>query len=108
MGRERAKNNLKPLLPSSLKHTKAQLPKDSRTLLKTPKHSNVVDIDTGQYCHMGLENVIIKIIKNRIARNHAFDSLNLFLNIDGAPLTGKSSEKGLWTILCKDYDCKTV
>ena len=101
-------NALRALLAILIAHTKAQLPKDPRALLKTPKHSNVINMDTGHYCHMGLENVILKIIKKRIAQQHVFDSVNLFLNIDGAPLLGNSSEKGLWTILCKDYDCDTV
>ena len=65
-------------------------------------------MDTGHYCHMGLENVVKNIIINRVGYQDDFCGVNLFINIDRAPITGKSSEKGLWTILCKDYFCERV
>jgi len=65
-------------------------------------------MDTGHYCHLGLKKVVKKIVTNRIQRLLDFSTVNLFINIDGAPITGTSSKKDLWTILCKDYDCETV
>jgi len=50
-------------------------------------------MDTSHYCHLGLKNVIKKIVTNRIQRLHDFSTVNLFINIDGAPITGTSSEK---------------
>ena len=65
-------------------------------------------MDNGQYCHIGLENAVKKIIINRISRNQNFNTINLLINIDGTPLVGRSSEKGLWTILCKDEQLDNV
>lgn len=31
------------------------LPRDGRTLLKTPRKSNVIPMEHGQYCHFGIE-----------------------------------------------------
>lgn len=59
-------------------------------------------MDSGKYCHIGFSKALNQIIKGRLALVHTFNTINLFINIDGAPITGKSSEKGIWTILCKD------
>lgn len=65
-------------------------------------------MDNGQYCHLGLTNAIKKIIGNRLVLKHEFNSVNLLINVDGAPLSGNSSEKDFWTILCKDSELKNV
>lgn len=35
------------------------LPKDSRTLLKTPQHVNIITMGTGEYWYNGLRNCVI-------------------------------------------------
>ena len=95
---------MKELLIILNEYTETTFPKDPRTLLKTPSSSNVIPMDTGHYCHMGLENVVKNIIVSRVVYQHDFSVINLFVNIDGVPVIGNSSEKGLWTILCKDYN----
>ncbi|XP_031780879.1 uncharacterized protein LOC116416410 isoform X1 [Nasonia vitripennis] len=86
------------------KFTDTVFPKDPRTLLQTPQSTDVKSMDSGEYCHVGLKYAVKKIVQNRIEIGHVFDTLNLFINIDGAPITGKSSSKSIWPILCKDYD----
>lgn len=63
---------------------------------------------SGEYCHLGLKPVINKIIVGRLSRNDKFSQINLLVNIDGALLTGRSSEKEVWTILVKDVDYDSV
>ena len=98
---------LKGLLIILNNYTNTVFCKDPRTLLKTPKETNVVAMEGGQYCHIGLKNCLKKIILNRLALNQKVDTLNLLIFIDGAPL-GKSSEKGLWVILFKDTELDSV
>ncbi|OXU21397.1 hypothetical protein TSAR_001115 [Trichomalopsis sarcophagae] len=86
------------------KFTDTVFPKDPRTLLQTPQSTDVKSMDSGEYCHVGLKYAVKKIVQIRIEIGHVFDTLNLFINIDGAPITGKSSSKSIWSILCTDYD----
>lgn len=51
---------------------------------------------------MGVKNFVQTVIECRILLKHKFDSVNLSVNIDGVPITGRSNEKGLWLILLKD------
>jgi len=95
---------LKVLLFILTNFTDTIFPKDPRSLLNTPLSTDVKSIDSGEYCHIGLKHAIKKIVQNRIAIDHIFDTTNLFINIDGAPITGKSSSYSIWLILCKDSD----
>ena len=74
------------------------LPKDPRTLLRTPTKHNIRNINGGQYCHIGLElglaNLVLK--SNSLS---LCDQLELQINVDGIPLF-KSSSMSLWPILC--------
>ena len=101
-------NAFRALLAILNKHTKVHFPKDPRTMLKTPKTTDVRQMGEGQYCHIGLNETVKKIVMGRLAQNREFDTLKLLINIDGAPLVGNSSEKGLWTILCKEADLDDV
>ncbi|XP_058789660.1 uncharacterized protein LOC131663322 isoform X2 [Phymastichus coffea] len=100
--------HLKPLLAILNKYTGTKFPKDPRTLLKTPRSTDVIEMDSGQYCHLGVANAIEKIIHDRISQKHVFNTIKLSVNIDGAPLVGNSSEKGLWIISMKDVEVETV
>ncbi|XP_071639678.1 uncharacterized protein [Temnothorax longispinosus] len=95
------------LLKILRKYTEAPFPKDARTLLKTPRTTNISRMESGQYCHLGLKNAIIKIIENYLQLGFETRIVNLMFNIDGVPL-GKSSEKSLWPILCSDFLTKQV
>ena len=73
-----------------------QLPKDSRTLLKTPKLASVRKMGPGEYCHKGLGNGLKSLVqRNFVPENNAFV---LQFNIDGLPLF-RSSSRALWPIL---------
>lgn len=93
--------SLHRLLQILRKHTNYDLPKDPRTLLQTPQSTQIIQIEGGDYCHLGLEKVLIKIAKERKRLNFTFDDIQLYINIDGLPIY-KSSEKSLWPILCSD------
>jgi len=99
---------LKALLIILNKYTSTQFCQDPRTLLKTPKNTNIIEIDSGHYCHLGVKNCLKKIIENKRALNNKINTVNLLVNIDGAPLVGNSSEKGLWIILCRDPEVESV
>lgn len=93
--------SLRRLLQILQTHTNYTLPKDPRTLLQTPKSTEIIQIENGDYCHLGLEKALLKIIKERKKLNIALDNIQLFINIDGLPIY-KSSAKSLWPILCAD------
>ena len=75
------------------------LPKDPRTLLKTPRTSTVKTIEGGSYFHFG----IVKSLQHINLLPHFFTSsetlsISLQINIDGLPLQ-KSSTQQFWPIL---------
>jgi len=41
-----------------------KLPKDVRTLMKTPKNHNVIDLDPGKYIHFDLEKILTQLGTN--------------------------------------------
>ncbi|XP_030754939.1 uncharacterized protein LOC115881541 isoform X1 [Sitophilus oryzae] len=79
-----------------------ELPLDSRTLLATPNSTDIVTLETGQFCYFGLKNVISKIVSNSSINGE----IQLCFNVDGIPLF-KSSKSQLWPILCsiKNIPC---
>ncbi|XP_038062953.1 uncharacterized protein LOC119733615 [Patiria miniata] len=81
-----------------LRHEGHELPKDARTLLKTPR--SVVDSEKcgGEYAYYGLEKCIVKILvkhENFVEENN---SISLKINVDGTPLY-KSTNDQFWPIL---------
>jgi len=76
-----------------------ELPKDVRTLMKTPKKHDVADLDPGKYIHFGLDKMLIQLLtyfQNNIIN---LVEINIDFNIDGLPLA-KSSKQQFWPILC--------
>jgi hypothetical protein len=71
------------------------LPSDVRTLLKTPKTTEVRDVPPGKYFHFGIEKSVQKVIHKC---NLIFDSVVVQFNIDGLPIT-KSNNNAFWPIL---------
>ena len=97
--------SLKALLIILNEYTDTKFPKHPGTLLKTPKSTIIQCMSPGEYCHLGLNNAIKNIIAtSNVSRNQ----INILVNIDGAPIAGNSSEKGLWLILCKDAELNSV
>ena len=101
-------NALQELLKIINENSNLNLPTNPRIVLNTPKSTNVINMDTGEYCHIGLTKAVQQIVSSWIALGHTFDTIPLLINIDGAPITGKSSAKGIWTVLCKEKDYKGV
>lgn len=71
------------------------LPKDSRSLLKTPRSTVVRQMSPGMYCHYGLKKSILKVLEmEKISR----EVVEIKINVDGCPIA-KSSSMDLWPIL---------
>jgi hypothetical protein len=77
-----------------------QLPRDARTLLKTPKTYEIRNLtnNEGQYHHFGIQNGIMSCLKH-VDNLMSEITLNLQFNVDGLPLF-KSSCTEFWPILC--------
>ena len=94
-----------------LKADKLDVPFDARTLLATPKKSEIITVAGGQYYHYGIFNVLcvaLKILKNStafLAQNTNY--LTLRINIDGIPLAN-SAKTCLWLILAVIKDIPEV
>lgn len=78
------------------------LPKDPRTLLRTPREVSVKFIDGGSYYYLGVQNAISNIEKTVSCTNSNSwtdaHELSMQINIDGIPLF-KSGNVTLWPIL---------
>lgn len=68
------------------------VPKDVRTLLRTPKsHShNILNINPGTYIHFGVRNMLMPIIYTFFDELHNTSLLELGCNIDGLPISKSS------------------
>lgn len=89
---------IRELLALLTYHDVPALPKDPRTLMKTPRSIKVKTISRGHYYHFGIyDSVRSAVIKDDLP---LFEDcvLELQLNIDGLPTT-KSSNDQLWPIL---------
>lgn len=71
------------------------LPKDARTLLKTPKTVDIVEMGSGQYWCGGLESKLTQLCE----RNPHLNVLKLTFHIDGTPIY-KSSQSDFWPVQC--------
>ena len=75
-----------------------RLPKDARTLLKTPRTVTSVDKCNGQYAYFGIESGVLQILAHRKYQLE-HESINLSFNIDGVPLFVSTKDQ-FWPILC--------
>ena len=75
-----------------------QLPKDARTLLKTPRSVDVIEKCGGDYHYFGLETSIINTLMKHEEFLENNNSVDLKVNIDGVPLY-KSTNDQFWPIL---------
>jgi hypothetical protein len=87
---------LKSLTSVLNKNLNLQLPTDPRTLMRTPKIVNIIEIDNGggSYWHQGLEFCLRNCFKD-LTRDI---SISININIDGLPLY-KSSFTNFWPVL---------
>ena len=74
------------------------LPKDSRTLLKTPRHLTSQMKCGGQYIYFGIEAGIIQILSSWHSAVENLTAIDLIVNVDGLPLF-KSTSQQFWPIL---------
>jgi hypothetical protein len=80
------------------------IPRDIRTLLRTPRHHNVHYVEPGFYIHCGIRKSLETLIKNE-SRIPVKILLDLF--IDGLQIA-RSSKRGLWIVLAKLVAIKNV
>ena len=74
------------------------LPRDARTLLKTPRSTEIRVVPPGEYWHRGLRAALVSILGDA-----NIPEINLFVNVDGLPIA-ESSTSVLWPILCSDVN----
>lgn len=71
------------------------LPKNPKTLMKTPKCTNIRRVAPGEYFHNGLRSGIMTFLKRS---RDDIDLIEVQISIDGLPIS-KSSTSQLWPIL---------
>lgn len=84
-----------------------EIPKDARTLLKTPRTVSLVNVDGGEMFHFGIKDQIFKAIDNGLIEfqlpcienlANLPNLVTITVGIDGLPIS-KSSKKQFWPIL---------
>lgn len=80
------------------------LPQDARTLLRTPRHVEVTEMDNGQLYYFGLQRGLAQALKSGVV-SHETNVIKLDFNVDGLSLFD-SSFKSLWPILCRSLSLK--
>lgn len=79
----------------STKPDLSDIPKDARTLLNTPRTTDVQNMGSGQFYYFGLRKKLTIVVKHK-----RVSLLELDFNVDGLPLY-KSSNLQFWPILCR-------
>lgn len=80
------------------------LPLDSRTLLNTPRYTDVKPVEPGFYSHIGIEEGILNYLKTSV---NIMNTIQILVNIDGLPIS-KSGSSELWPILGLIYKSNFV
>lgn len=97
-----AEHNISSLM-AILRHAykDEKLPKDPRTVMKTPRHIETTKLNDGsEYWHQGLE----KCLRLHFEGMTVDKTISLNMNIDGLPLFN-SATKCFWPILANVYEC---
>lgn len=76
---------------------KIDLPKDSRTLLKTPRQTFIQALSPGYYCHFNITAAILSVLEKDFI-TYKFKEIRLKIGIDGLPISDSNSSQ-LWPIL---------
>ena len=85
------------LLKLLRKHGHPELPKDLRTLKKTPRTVNVTDVCGGQYTYIGMKKAMQMVAYSETSGESSH--VEIQINVDGIPLF-KSTSTQFWPILC--------
>ena len=80
------------------------LPRDARTLLKTPRRIDAADKCGGKYIYLGIQQGIFRTFEENLFTERGGTDIELLFNIDGVPLF-KSSTSQFWPILCSFSNC---
>lgn len=101
-------HNFGNCLLTVLRNEGLDVPKDIRTLMKTPTNHEIINISGGSYIHLGLKNMLLPIL----SKNNAHIYINshiikIGINIDGLPIS-KSSKSQLWPILISILNFKEL
>lgn len=87
-----------------LKLYHSDLPNNARSLLHTPRQINTKIVNPGRYYHFGLDKCIHRLLKSYNSVN-SLHTIEVFINIDGLPLS-KSSSSQVYPILCCLVQCR--
>ena len=74
------------------------LPKDARTLLRTPRDVTVEFKRSGQYIYFGIESGLLNNLSKYLQVANRLPSIQLIVNIDGLPLSHSTNHQ-FWPIL---------
>lgn len=80
------------------------LPRQGRTLLKTPRYSTVISMDNGEYCHFGLKKGILRFLKGNHDKIDS-DQIDVQTGVDGFPV---SAETEGWPIMGRPVGSEEV
>jgi len=83
------------------------IPKDPRTLLKTPSNIVTTSLSSGSYYYFGIEKTLNLFCINNNINIQPNEKFLLAVNIDGLPLS-KSSNSSFWPILCSVKSVKIL
>lgn len=98
---------LSPLLEILNTFTNAKFPKDPRTLLQTPRNTDVLEMGNGQFYHFDIINIVKKMITKKRQKDINIATLDLLVNIDGMSIS-RSSKGCFWPILVSENLCDKV
>jgi len=92
-------NGLLKILRSNFPST--ALPKDARTLLKTPRKIDIQNIAGGSFHYFGIKSFLVKALAKPVADDKfTEDRIVVSVSVDGLPIT-KSNDLQFWPIQAK-------
>lgn len=95
-------------LLSILRAAGIHVPKDVRTLMNTPKTTEITNMTNGSYIHLGLQNMLLPFLEKNNANIYITNNIiKVGVNIDGLPIS-KSSKSQLWPILISILNFKEL
>jgi hypothetical protein len=75
--------------------------------MKTPKTHNVINITNGSYIHLGIENMLLPILKKNNVNIYIPYVIKIGININELPIS-RSSKSLLWPILISILNFKEL
>jgi len=83
----------------------SSLPKDARTVLKTPRNVKVDPMGDGKFVYLGLAKYLREFLDVNKVYAASCNKLDLLFNVDGLPLFNSARIQS-WPILCKIFRVK--